>query len=136
MGKKGKRSKKKDAWREAEKSESLMIYILLDILNFRVLYSKPNYCLSNTQLPSSVIRESDKLMDVATEDLEDELFSKQEYQRISIYSELCKKFHIRALFIAAVNDKYVHIMSTHIATSFFWRGFFHSLHIHGDSYFY
>ena len=60
----------------------------------------------------------------------DELFSKQEYQRISIYSELCKKFHIRALFIAAVNDKYVHIMSTHIATSFFWRGFFHSLHIH------
>ena len=47
-----------------------------------------------------------------------------------MYSELCKKFHIRALFIAAVNDKYVHIMSTHIATSFFWRGFFHSLHIH------
>ena len=60
----------------------------------------------------------------------DELFSKQEYQRISIYSELCKKFRVRALFIAAVNDKYVHIMSTHIATSFFWRGFFHSLHIH------
>ena len=60
----------------------------------------------------------------------DELFSKQEHQRISIYSELYKKFHIRVLFIAAVNDKYVHIMSTHIATSFFWRGFFHSLHIH------
>ena len=85
MGKKGKRSKKKDAWREAEKSESLMIYILLDILNhFRVLYSKPNYCLSNTQLPSSVIREIDKLMDEAGNNQRNELFSKvaNQYRKI------------------------------------------------------
>lgn len=112
MGKKGKRSKKKDAWREAEKSESLMIYILLDILNFRVLYSKPNYCLSNTQLPSSVIRESDKLMDVATEDLEDELFSKvaNQYREVMRLLESKKELMVYMNIIDRHLDAYYFLL--------------------------
>ena len=62
MGKKGKRSKQKDARKEAEKSKSRVLHSFVSI--------------QNSQLLSSVLRESDKLIDGALDDMMEDLISK------------------------------------------------------------